>query len=128
MAGNHTTAPKQHGTRTHTSPSKDQPTGPRRVAIYIRRSTDDEHQPFSLDAQRAALAKYIQSQPNWTVVAEFEDDASGATNQRPGLQNALRAAEAGRYDILLVYRLDRFSRSVANLLELIVQLEKTGVR
>ena len=59
---------------------------PRRVAIYMRRSTDDEHQPFSLDAQRAALDKYIGSQPGWTIVAEYEDDASGATTDRPGLR------------------------------------------
>jgi site-specific DNA recombinase len=61
------------------------------------------------------------------TVAEYEDDASGATTDRPGLKKALQAAKAGLYDVLLVYRIDRFSRSVANLLELITILESAGV-
>lgn len=39
------------------------PTGPRRVAVYLRRSTDDEHQPFSIGAQEAALTAYAGTQP-----------------------------------------------------------------
>ena len=123
------TAPKRRGRRAH------QPTviateagGPVRVAIYVRRSTDDEHQPFSLDAQRAALNKYIHAQPGWIIVAEYEDDASGATTDRPGLQKALDAANAGLYDVLIVYRIDRFSRSVADMPELITALENANVR
>src|SRR2546421_1461999 len=92
--------------------------GPCRVCIYIRRSTDDEHQPFSLDAQRAALTKYVKSQAGWTIAAEYEDDASGATTERPGLKKALEAAKAGLFDVLLVYRLDPFSPSVADPLHL----------
>lgn len=118
--------PRRRGRRAHTP--TEAPTGPRRVCVYIRRSTDDEHQPFSLDAQRAALEKYVASQPDWTIVAEYEDDASGATTERPGLKKALRAAKAGLYDVLLVYRLDRFSRSVADLLDLITILEASNVR
>jgi site-specific DNA recombinase len=97
------------------------------VAIYVRRSTDDEHQPFSLDAQRAALTKYVTAQPNWVIVAEFEDDASGATTNRPGLQNALRAAQAGQFDLLLVYRTDRFTRRLFDLLDLVAQLDNANV-
>src|SRR5689334_1578451 len=92
--------------------------GPRRIAIYTRRSTDDEHQPFSIDAQLAALRSYINSQPGWRLVAEYSDDASGATTQRDDLQRAIRAAKNGRYDTLLVYRVDRFSRRLADLLAL----------
>lgn len=101
--------------------------GPRRVAIYTRRSTDDEHQPFSIDAQLAALKAYITSQPAWTLVAEFTDDASGATTDRPDLQRALRAARAGRYDVLLVYRVDRFSRRLSDMLDLLRELDEHGV-
>ncbi|MDG6100514.1 recombinase family protein [Dactylosporangium aurantiacum] len=128
MTATPTTAPKRRGRRAYVPPSTDQATGPRRVCIYMRRSTDDEHQPFSLDAQRAALEKYVASQPGYTIVAEYEDDASGATTERPGLQRALQAAKAGMFDVLLVYRLDRFSRSVANLLDLIKTLETAKVR
>lgn len=82
-----------------------------RVAIYVRRSTDDEHQPYSIDAQDARLQNYIDSQPGWRLVRRFSDDASGATTDRPGLHSALKAARAGLYDVLLVYRVDRFSRN-----------------
>ena len=101
--------------------------GPRRVAIYLRRSTDDEHQPFSISAQDSALGKYVTTQPGWTLVATFTDDASGATTSRPGLQHALRAARAGRFDVLLVYRVDRFSRRLSDLLDLLNELEEAGV-
>ncbi len=106
----------------------DTPTGNRRIAVYVRRSTDDEHQPFSIDAQIAALTSYINSQPGWVALPEpFSDDASGASTQRPGLQRALRAARAGRFDVLLVYRVDRFSRRLSDLLELLAELDDAGV-
>ena len=101
--------------------------GPHRIAIYTRRSTDDEHQPFSIEAQDKALKNYIKSQPGWTLVLEFSDDASGATTDRPDLQRALRAAKAGRYDVLLVVRVDRFSRRLSNLLDLLHELDDYGV-
>ncbi|MGI5180547.1 recombinase family protein [Dactylosporangium sp. CA-152071] len=127
MTGHPTSPPKRRGRRA-TASTPPERTGPCRVCVYIRRSTDDEHQPFSLDAQRAALEKYVGAKDDWIIVAEYEDDASGATTERPGLQKVLQAAKAGLFDVLLVYRLDRFSRSVANLLDLINQLEQSGVR
>jgi DNA invertase Pin-like site-specific DNA recombinase len=105
----------------------DMPTGPRRVAIYRRRSTDDEHQPFSHAAQDTALVRYITTQPGWTLVAKYADDASGATTDRPGLQQALCAARAGKFDVLLVYRVDRFSRRLGDLLDLLSDLDDAGV-
>ncbi|MEJ3741827.1 recombinase family protein [Actinomycetes bacterium KLBMP 9797] len=98
-----------------------------RIAIYTRRSTDEEHQPFSLEAQTTRLHAYITSQPDWTSVATFTDDASGATLDRPGLADALAAARAGQYDILLVYRVDRFTRRIRDLSYLIEELDKAGV-
>ena len=105
----------------------DTPAGPRRIAIYLRRSTDDEHQPFSINAQETSLRSYVTIQPGWTLVATFTDDASGATTDRPGLQQALRAARAGRFDVLLVYRVDRFSRRLSDLLDLLNDLDDAGV-
>ena len=64
-----------------------------RVALYTRRSTDDEHQPFSIDAQDTRLDAYVASQPGWQIVERFTDDASGATLDRPGLHRALEAAQ-----------------------------------
>jgi site-specific DNA recombinase len=103
------------------------PAGPRRIAIYLRRSTDDEHQPFSITAQEAALTSYVASQPGWTLTITYSDDASGATTNRPELQRALRDARASRYDVLLVYRVDRFSRRLSDLLDLLADLDDAGV-
>jgi site-specific DNA recombinase len=122
-----TVAPRRRGRAAPAPKFLEQPQGPCRICIYIRRSTDDEHQPFSLDAQLAALHKYVAGKQDWTIVCQFEDDASGATTDRPGLQKALKAAKAGLYDVMLVYRLDRFSRSVADLLDLITQLQNAKV-
>ena len=66
-----------------------------RVGIYVRRSTDDEHQPYSIDAQDTRLGAYIDSQPGWRLVKRFADDASGASTERPGLVKAMAAARAG---------------------------------
>jgi site-specific DNA recombinase len=102
--------------------------GPRRIALYIRRSTDEDHQPFSLEAQETKLRAFVASQPgDWQIVTVYSDDASGATTDRPKLQQALAAARAGRYDMLLVYRVDRFSRSLRDLTGLLDELAETGV-
>jgi site-specific DNA recombinase len=98
-----------------------------RVGIYLRRSTDDEHQPYSIEAQDARLAAYIGSQPGWWQAARFTDDASGATTARPGLQRALVAARAGVIDVLLVYRVDRLTRSLRDLVTLLDDLDHAGV-
>ena len=98
-----------------------------RVAIYLRRSTDDEHQPYSIDAQETRLGAYIASQPNWQLVLRFADDASGASTERKDLTRALAAAKAGLYDVLLVYRVDRFSRKLRDTVTLLDELDSSGV-
>ncbi|TKG66322.1 recombinase family protein [Prauserella endophytica] len=98
-----------------------------RVGIYVRRSTDDEHQPYSIEAQDTRLDAYIGSQPGWRLVARFPDDASGATTERDGLQRALAAARAGLIDVLLVYRVDRFSRNLRDMVMLLDELDSAGV-
>ncbi|MFE3280692.1 recombinase family protein [Nocardia sp. NPDC059239] len=98
-----------------------------RVGTYTRRSTDDEHQPYSIDAQDTRLESYIDSQPGWRHVASYSDDASGASVERPDLQRALAAAKAGAFDVLLVYRVDRFSRNLRDLVTLLDDLDRVGV-
>ena len=98
-----------------------------RVALYTRRSTDDEHQPFSIEAQDTRLDAYVTSQPGWQTVARFTDDASGASMERPGLLHALAAAKATRYDLLLVYRLDRLTRRIRDLAVLMDELDRAEV-
>jgi site-specific DNA recombinase len=98
-----------------------------RVAIYIRRSTDEEHQPFSLEAQQTKLDAYVISQPGWRLVAVYSDDASGATVDRPGLRAALADARSGKFDVLLVYRVDRFTRRIRDLSYLVEELDRAHV-
>ncbi|MDP9277143.1 MAG: recombinase family protein [Actinomycetota bacterium] len=98
-----------------------------RIATYTRISTDEATQPYSLEAQRERLAAYAKSQEDWRIVRRFSDQASGASLERPGLERALQEAEAKRFDLLLVYRVDRLSRSVRGLAQLLEQLEAAGV-
>ena len=100
---------------------------PVRVATLTRRSLDQAHQPFSIEAQDAKLKAYIQSQDDWQLVRTYSDDMSGATLNRPGLQASLRDARAGRFDVLLVYRVDRIARSLRGLLEILDELDRAGV-
>ncbi|MEV4702177.1 recombinase family protein [Actinoplanes sp. NPDC049316] len=100
----------------------------RRVAIYIRRSTDEDNQPYSLEAQETKLRAFVESQPgDWQIVKIYSDDASGATTEREDLQNMLRAARAGLFDTVLVYRVDRFSRRLRDLVGLLDDLADAGV-
>lgn len=98
-----------------------------RIATYTRISTDEVNQPYSLGAQAERLAAYISSQDAWSHVENYTDQASGAKLDRPGLTNALRDAELGRYDVLLVYRVDRFCRSVGLLAQLLTRLDAAAV-
>ena len=100
----------------------------RRIAIYIRRSTDEDNQPYSLEAQETKLRAFVESQPgDWQIVMVYSDDASGATTDREELQKMLRAARAGLFDTVLVYRVDRFSRRLRDLVGLLDDLADAGV-
>ena len=98
-----------------------------RIATYTRISTDEAHQPYSLEAQAQRLGSYVESQEGWRVVRRFSDQASGASLERPGLERALVEAEAKRFDLLLVYRVDRLSRSVRGLAQILERLDAVGV-
>lgn len=102
-------------------------TGPLRIATYTRIPTDEDHQPYSLEAQAGRLEKYVASQDGWVLVRRFSDQKSGATLDRPELQRALREAKAGRFDLLLVYRVDRLSRSVRGLAHILEELDAVSV-
>lgn len=106
----------------------DENSPPLRVAVYLRISTDELHQPFSLEAQNLKLRNYVTSQDNWELVGKpYIDEKSGATTDRPALKRALAAAHAGKFDVLLVYRVDRLSRSIRGLSEILSDLDDAGV-
>lgn len=98
-----------------------------RVCLYTRISTDEDHQPTSLGTQRERLERYCQAMEDWHIAAAFEDQATGTTLERPGLQAALDLARQGRVELLLVYRVDRLSRKVRQLAVFCEELDKLGV-
>jgi site-specific DNA recombinase len=98
-----------------------------RVATYLRISTDEERQPYSLEAQAERLSGYIAVQSGWRLVLTHSDRMSGKQLDRPGLQQALHDARAGRYDLLLVFKVDRLARSVSGLAKVLEELDTAGV-
>ena len=87
-----------------------------RCAIYTRKSTEEglDMEFNSLDAQREACSAYIASQraEGWVELADQYDDGgfSGGTLERPALKRLLADIEAGRVDVVVVYKIDRLSR------------------
>lgn len=96
-----------------------------RCAIYTRKSTEHnlDLEFNSLDAQREACEAYIKSQAHegWRLVPTHYDDGafSGASLDRPALQKLLTEVRAGRIDIIVVYKVDRLTRSLADFAKLV---------
>src|SRR3954464_13206464 len=92
----------------------------KRCAIYTRKSTEEGlDQAFnSLHAQREACEAYIKSQAHegWRVIKTPDDDGgiSGGTMERPALQQLLRDVDAGLIDTIVVYKIDRLTRSLGD--------------
>jgi site-specific DNA recombinase len=82
-----------------------------RVVTYTRISTDEVNQAYSLESQARENKSYIAKYPNWVLVKEYTDMISGAKRDRPGLNQLLESAAAGEFDVVLVLRIDRLSRS-----------------
>src|SRR2546421_4560262 len=104
-----------------------------RCAIYTRKSSEHNLDLAfsSLDAQREACEAYIRSQAHegWrTIPGRYDDGAfSGASLDRPALQQLLADVRAGTIDIVLVYKVDRLTRSLADFAKLIELFDAHGV-
>lgn len=104
-----------------------------RCAIYCRKSVEKglDMEFNSLDAQREAAEAYIASQKanGWVCLPEHYDDGgvSGATLNRPALRKLLEDCEAGKVDVIVVYKIDRLSRSLFDFAELSRRFEKWNV-
>jgi site-specific DNA recombinase len=88
--------------------------------IYTCKSSEEglEQEFNSLAAQREACEAFIRSQRNegWVLIrTRYDDGFSGGTMERPALQRLLTDVRAGRIDIILVYKVDRLTRSLADL-------------
>jgi site-specific DNA recombinase len=109
------------------------PAKPVRCAIYTRKSTDEGlNQDFnSLDAQREAAEAYVVSQRHegWTLVPTTYSDGgyTGANMERPGVRQLLADIEAGQIDCVLVYKVDRLSRSLIDFARMMELFEKRDV-
>jgi DNA invertase Pin-like site-specific DNA recombinase len=103
-----------------------------RCAIYTRKSSEEGlEQGFnSLHAQREACAAYVLSQASegWTLAPEIYDDGglSGGTLERPALQQLLADVAAGQVDIIVVYKVDRLTRSLLDFAKLVEALDQAG--
>ena len=104
-----------------------------RCAIYTRKSTEEglDQQFNSLDAQRESAEAYIQSQKHlgWTLVSHRYDDGgfSGGNLERPALQRLLVDVDAGSVDCVIVYKVDRLSRSLLDFARLMDRFDQRKV-
>lgn len=104
-----------------------------RCAVYTRKSSEEglEQSFNSLHAQREACEANIKSQQSegWKVLPdEFNDGGfSGGTMERPGLTHLLEKIRAGQIDVVVVYKVDRLSRSLADFVRLVELFEKRSV-
>ena len=104
-----------------------------RCAIYARKSSEEglEQDFNSLDAQREACAAYILSQASegWKLLPENYDDGglSGGTLERPALQRLLDDVKTGRIDIIVVYKVDRLTRSLLDFAKLVEAFDAADV-
>ena len=101
-------------------------------AIYTRKSSDEglEKEFNSLDAQREACEAFITSQKHagWVAVRDLYDDGglSGGTLERPALQRLLSDIKAGKVQIVVVYKVDRLTRSLADFAKIVDVLDAHG--
>jgi DNA invertase Pin-like site-specific DNA recombinase len=118
---------RRPGSTESTAPSR------RRCAIYTRVSTDNglEQDFNSLDAQREACGAYIRSQAHegWSLAPGHFDDGgySGGTLDRPALTKLMEAVERRQIDVIVVYKVDRLTRSLADFAKLVETFDARGV-
>lgn len=104
-----------------------------RAAVYTRKSSEEglEQEFNSLDAQRESCEAYVASQKSegWALVRDRYDDGgySGGTLERPGLKRLLADIEDGLVDVVVVYKIDRLSRSLADFAKLVEVFDRHGV-
>ncbi|MCK1420286.1 recombinase family protein [Bradyrhizobium sp. 182] len=101
--------------------------------MYTRKSSEEglDMDFNSLDAQRESCEAYIVSQraEGWTAVSDRYDDGgfSGGTLERPALKRLLADVQASKIDVIVVYKIDRLSRSMLDFLNLVEMFERHGV-
>ena len=101
----------------------------KRAVIYTRVSTQSQVEMFGLDVQRDKCQKMIEMK-GWTLTRRYEDQGISGTlgrDGRPGLNELLEDAKAGKFDCVVFYALDRIARKVILVLQLIDEFDKLGI-
>ncbi len=104
-----------------------------RCALYTRKSSEEglDQEYNSLDAQRDAGEAYVASQKNegWICLPDRYDDGgfSGGSMERPSLEQLLRDIEAGKVDCVVVYKVDRLSRSLLDFARIMEAFDRKSV-
>ena len=94
-----------------------------KAAIYARVSTSDQHN----EIQIKELTAYVERR-GWELAGVYQDQMSGAKAQRPGLDALMADARLHKFDAVIVWKLDRFGRSLINCVAGIQELTAAGVR
>ena len=101
-----------------------------RAALYARVSSEEQVQGYSLDAQKIAFSSLVEAR-EWTVSHEYVEEGRSAhtddIRKRPVFMEAMEDAVAGRYDVLVVHKIDRFSRKLKVTIDQLEKLGKAGV-
>ena len=98
------------------------------ISLYIRVSTEDQvREGYSLDVQREYLINFAK-QHGYEVYEVYSDEGiSAGTTDRPALQKLLKDAKQKKFDLVIVYKIDRLSRRLKDLIDIADQLESYGV-
>jgi DNA invertase Pin-like site-specific DNA recombinase len=94
-----------------------------KTAIYARVSTADQHNAIQI----RELTEYVERR-GWELAGTYQDTMSGAKANRPGLDNLMADARQRRFDAVLVWKLDRFGRSLLHCVSGIQDLSSVGIR
>ena len=101
-----------------------------KAALYARVSTEEQVEGYSLDAQKRAFHGLVEGK-GWTVYREYIEEGRSAhtdnLGKRPVFKEAIDDALAGKYDVLVVHKIDRFARKLRVTLEYFEKLGKAGV-
>ncbi len=107
-----------------------QKTATQRAAVYVRVSSEEQVEGYSLDAQVRAANLYCEAH-GWELMQEYRDEGKSARTddlaKRPAFARLLADAEAGLIDVIVVHKLDRFARNLRVTLETLERLQRAGV-
>ena len=103
--------------------------GIKRVAPYIRVSTDSDEQTSSYELQKNYFTEYVNAQPGWVLVDIYADEGISGTqiNHREGLQRLLDDCRAGKIDYIITKSISRFARNIVDCLNMIEELRNLNL-